>query len=209
MSVPGLKKRQLTGRPTIHGERRPVRKADGYTLIILMAAISVMSIGLLMAVPVWQTQVQREKEEELIFRGKQYVEAIRLFQQRFPGRFPKTFEELLENRCLRKKFTDPMTETGEWNVILPLEGASPQQPLQPQPQQQQQRSTLQRILVAPENALPSIQFPQILGVVSSSIQKSIKIYNKQENYNNWLFFYGQDPEKMPEIVYYGQTSQTR
>ena len=45
---------------------------------------------------------------------------------------------------------------------------------------------------------------QIIGVVSASTQTSIKIYNDQESYDRWLFFYGQDPAKMPEIVYYGQ-----
>jgi hypothetical protein len=44
-------------------------------------------------------------------------------------------------------------------------------------------------------------------VVSSSTKKSIRIYNDQESYDKWLFFYGQDPEKMPEIVYYGKTEK--
>ena len=53
-----------------------VKKADsnsGYTLIILLFALTVLTLGLMVAFPVWQTQIQREKEEELIFRGNQYV----------------------------------------------------------------------------------------------------------------------------------------
>jgi len=170
-------------------------KREGYTLLILMIAVSVLSIGLLVAIPVWQTQIQREKEEELIFRGKQFVEAIRLYQIKYPGRFPKNLEDLFENRCLRKLYIDPITEHGEWNVIL-LTGRVTRR-------RQRQRSP-QRVLIAPLKALSSIDNPQIIGVVSSSTKKSIKIYNDQDTYDKWLFFYGQDQRKMPEIIYYGQ-----
>ncbi|MEE9390001.1 MAG: hypothetical protein V3U91_02045, partial [Candidatus Aminicenantaceae bacterium] len=61
-----------------------------------------------------------------------------------------------------------------------------------------------KIMIAPQSAVSSIQNPQIIGVVSSSLKESIKIYNEQETYDKWLFFYGQDPKKMPEIIYYGQ-----
>lgn len=170
-----------------------MNRERGYTLIILIVAISVMSIGLLVAIPVWKTQIQREKEEELIFRGRQYVEAIRLFQIKYPGRFPDTLEQLLEEKCIRKLFKDPMTEEGEWNIILHHEGTS-----------LQKKRTVQKVLVAPQRALSSIDNPQVLGVVSSSTEESIKIYHDQKSYDKWLFFYGQDPQKMPEIVYYGQ-----
>jgi type II secretory pathway pseudopilin PulG len=169
----------------------------GYTLIILMIAVSILSIGLLVAIPVWQTQIQREKEEELIFRGKQFVEAIRLYQIKYPGRFPQNFDELFENKCLRKRYKDPITEHGEWNIIL-LTGRVARR------RQQQSQRAPQRVLIAPLKALSSLDNPQIIGVVSSSTKKSIKIYNEQETYNKWLFFYGQDPRKMPEIIYYGQ-----
>jgi len=167
----------------------------GYSLLILMIAVFVLSIGLLVAIPVWQTQIQREKEEELIFRGKQFVEAIRLYQIKYPGRFPENLEDLFENKCLRKLYMDAIAEHGEWNVIL-LTGRVARR-------RQRQRSP-QRVLVSPLKALPSVDNPQIIGVVSSSTKKSIKIYNEQDTYDKWLFFYGQDPRKMPEIIYYGQ-----
>lgn len=165
-------------------------------LIILMVVIFVMCIGFLVAIPIWQTQIQREKEEELIFRGKQYVEAIRLYQMKYPGAFPKSLEELLEEKCLRKLYKDPMSEHGEWDVILPYAGAS-----------RREKASAQKILVAPQSALSSVDNPLIIGVVSSSPKKSIKIYFEQETYDKWLFFYGQDPKKMPEIIYYGQTEK--
>ncbi|MEE8377881.1 MAG: hypothetical protein V3R45_05880 [Candidatus Aminicenantaceae bacterium] len=167
--------------------------SSGYTLIILLFAISVLIIGLMIAVPVWQTQIQREREEELIFRGKQYVEAIRIFQLKKPGSFPKTMDELLEEKCIRRLYTDPMTKNGEWNIILPYQRVSAKQ-----------KGSLQRVLIVPSSMLANIDNLQIIGVVSASTQRSVKIYYEQESYDQWLFFFGQDPEKMPDITYYGQ-----
>ena len=195
-----------------------MKKQDGYTILLLMFAVFVLSIGLMIAVPVWQTQIQREKEEELIFRGKQYVEAIRLFMRKKPGAFPRDFEELIEEKCIRKLFQDPMSPDGSWNIILMSQGPLPRRTGQPRrtsrttgtggrprpPGGGGQGFAVQRVLIAPQAALSSIDNPQIIGVVSSSTQKSIKIHNQQESYDKWLFFYGQDPAKMPEIIYYGQ-----
>jgi len=165
----------------------------GYTLLILLFAVTVLIIGLMVAVPVWQTQIQREKEEELIFRGKQYTEAIRLFQMKKPGSFPKTMDELIEEKCIRRLYPDPMTKHGEWNIIVPYQRVSAKQ-----------KGSLQRVLVVPSSQLAGVDNAQIIGVVSASTQKSIKIYYEQEFYDQWLFFFGQDPKKMPEIIYYGQ-----
>jgi type II secretory pathway pseudopilin PulG len=171
-------------------------KKEGYMLIMLMIAISVLSIGLLIAVPVWQTEIQREKEEELIFRGNEYVEAIRMLQMKKPGAFPETLDELLKEKCIRKLYKDPMTDHGEWNLILPYARVSAKR-----------TDSAQRVMVVPYNLLKSVDNPQIIGVVSSSKKKSIKIYLEQESYDNWLFFYGQDPKKMPEIVHYGESEK--
>ncbi len=160
-----------------------------------MFAVFVLAVGLLVAVPLWHTEIQREKEEELIFRGRQYVEAVRIFTIKKPGQFPGNLEELLEEKCIRRLYPDPMTESGEWNVILAAGG----------------RGTTGRgvsggeVLVAPAGALSSIQNARILGVVSSSVQRSVKVYRDQESYDKWLFYYGQDPEgRLPRIVYYGR-----
>jgi len=197
----------------------PAPREYGYTLLIVMFAIFLLTLGLMLAMPVWQTQVQRELEEELIFRGEQYVEAVRLFQTKNPGNFPSSFDELLEEKFIRRLFPDPMTEAGEWNVILlynqnparnqrgsrSTAGARRRGQAGAQPQQRQQQGQApQRILIAPQSALDAIENARIIGVVSSSDQQSIRIHNEQTSYDKWLFYYGQDPEKLPEIVYYGQ-----
>lgn len=178
------------------GRRRRtfMKEKKGYLVIILMLAVFAISIGLLVAVPVWQTQVRREQEEELIFRGKQYVEAVRLYVLKYPGRYPASLQELLDKKCIRKLYKDPMTETGEWNVILnPGTVGSPAG-----------GATEQQVLLVPEKLLPSVKQPIVLGVVSPSRKQSLRLYNNQETYDKWLFYYGQDPEKLPKITFYGE-----
>ncbi len=170
-----------------------MQKKQGYSILILLFAVTIISIGLLVAVPVWQTQIRRERETELIFRGRQYVEAIRLFQTKKPGEYPNTLKELVEERFLRKLYKDPITRDGVWNIIL----------LPPAPSAKK-GGPVQKILIAPEFALDSLAHPRIIGVVSTSTEQSIKIYNNQDTYDKWLFFYGQSPGKMPEIIFYGE-----
>jgi type II secretory pathway pseudopilin PulG len=206
----------------------------GYTLLILLFAVSIVSIGLIVAVPVWQTQIQREKEEELIFRGNQYVEAVRLYQLKKPGAYPETLEELVDEKCLRRLYKDPMTTHGEWNIILPYQRGAVTQPGQPRRSRQnplqrasrRQRgsspdeassragqigkgstATLQKVYIVPLSALNSVDNPQIIGVVSASDKKSFKLYMDSDSYDKWLFFHGMDPGNMPEIVFYGQEEE--
>ncbi|HXU31486.1 MAG TPA: type II secretion system protein [Thermoanaerobaculia bacterium] len=94
------------------------RAEAGYNLVILMVAITVMSILVAASLPLWSRIIQHDKEEELIFRGLQYAEAIRVFRIRFQ-RAPVRIEELLEAkpRCIRQLWKDPMTEDGKWKIL--------------------------------------------------------------------------------------------
>jgi len=196
------------------------KQNQGYTLIILLFAIFILTLGLMVAAPVWQTQIQRELEEELIFRGKQYVEAVRLYQTKFPGTFPQDFDVLLEEKCLRRLFKDPMTGHGEWNVILNYGKAPTIRKRQRTPPRRPRGSSVnqganvkpsaqspQTILIAPQAALNSIKNAQIIGVVSTSKMESKKIYLDQNTYDKWLFFFGKDPKKLPQIIYYSQENK--
>lgn len=180
------------------------RHKEGYTLIILLFVVFLISIGLMVATPVWQTQIQRELEDELIFRGQQYVEAVRLYQMSHPGRFPENFDVLVEERCIRRLYKDPMTERGEWDIILLYPSAITRGQPPQQGQEGEAGRAPQKVLIVPQAMLEFIQNPQIIGVVSPSPQESKKIYLNQTTYDKWLFFYGQDPDKLPDIIYYGQ-----
>ncbi len=106
----------------------------GYAMAALLVSIGVMTLLMSVAMPVWRTQAQREKEAELVFRGEQIARAINLYTRKMGGgNFPPTLEVLVQGRFLRKMYKDPMTEKGDWDLILagsgvPGEGGSPQQP---------------------------------------------------------------------------------
>lgn len=187
------------------------RSESGVTLLILMVFISVMTMGLLVALPVWHTQMQRELEEELIFRGRQFVEAIRIFQTKNPGTFPRDLEELVKKRCLRKLFRDPMTKDGRWNLIL-QQGVRAAPGPAPRGRGRSGASSKgtaggPQLLLVPEASLSSIQNPQIIGVASPSPRKSFRVYEDNETYDTWLFYYGRDPAQKSEIVRFGQPAK--
>jgi hypothetical protein len=171
---------------------KPSRR--GYVLIILLVAILALSIGLTVAIPDLRTELLREREEELIFRGRQYVEAVRIFQIKNPGKFPASLKELGEKKFIRRLYKEPMTQAGNWNVIL-----------SPGPARQgRSGQSGQEILVAPESALETLSNPIVLGVVSPSTEKSIRMYEDQDSYDKWLFYLGHDPKTQPKIIYVGR-----
>ena len=88
----------------------------------LLVAMSVMAVFMTVALPVWNTQAQREKEAELVFRGEQYARAIMLYQRKFANALPPSLDVLLNDRYLRKKYKDPITG-GDFQL---LSGASAQ-----------------------------------------------------------------------------------
>jgi len=180
-----------------------------------MVFISFLTVGLLVALPVWLTEVQRELEEELVFRGRQYVEAVRIYQTKNPGTFPRSLKELVEKRCIRRLYPDPMTKDGRWNLILDTgaaAGSAPSGRVRPAPGQSRERSqerggkapATSQILVVPEASLSAIGNPRIIGVVSASTRKSFRIFEENETYDTWLFYYGHDPNQKPEVIRFGQ-----
>ena len=95
---------------------------DGYAMAALLVAMSVMAVFMTIALPVWNTQAQREKEAELVFRGEQYARAVMLYQRKFANALPPSVDVLLNDRYLRKKYKDPITG-GDFQL---LSGASAQ-----------------------------------------------------------------------------------
>ena len=167
----------------------PRRSEAGYNLVMLMVIITVLNIAIAAALPVWSTMMKREREEELIFRGLQYAEAIRLFQQRF-GRLPVRLEELIEvePRCIRQLWKDPMTDSLDWGLVVatPRRGrATPGQPAGVPGQD----------LAPPQGEQPgeaqgaSPQLPQgpIVGVYSRSTDEALKVFFGRDRYDQWQF----------------------
>ena len=99
-------------------------------------AITVLNIMVAAVLPLWSTEIRRDKEEELIFRGLQYAEAIRVFQirfQRLPDQASKSCVEV-KPRCIRQLWKDPMTEDGKWGLIFQNQGNRSGQTPSPTPQ---------------------------------------------------------------------------
>jgi len=101
------------------GRRGATAPGSGYALLVVMAMAVLLLVSLTAALPSVYQEAQREREEELIFRGMQYARAIALFHRQFQ-RFPTNVKELLQTngmRFLRQAYPDPMDRKGKWRFI--------------------------------------------------------------------------------------------
>jgi type II secretory pathway pseudopilin PulG len=152
----------------------------GFTYIALLTAIVILGITLTAAGKYWQNILQREKEEELLFRGNQYVLAIERYSKAIPGlqsRAPSSIDDLFSDtskRYLRRRYKDPITG-GDFVEIFTIIGG---------------------------------QTKQLTGVHSSSDKEPLKqsnfpadpLYFKdfegKKKYSDWQFVYGQQLVQM-------------
>jgi type II secretory pathway pseudopilin PulG len=99
---------------------RPRRRESGYVLLALMLTLTLLLAALAVEAPRIAQQIKREKEEELVHRGKDYATAVKRFVHKNGGRYPVSVEQL-ENtnhiRFLRKKYVDPMTGESDWKMV--------------------------------------------------------------------------------------------
>jgi type II secretory pathway pseudopilin PulG len=110
----------------------------GYTLVALLALMTIMSLFALAVAPSAQQQALRDREKEAIFRGEQIAEAIKtyyLYRTRTTGQvgdnaLPNSMDQLLagipvvggsKNRMILRLSAarDPLTIEGEWRFIRP------------------------------------------------------------------------------------------
>ncbi|MCX6539431.1 MAG: type II secretion system protein [Acidobacteria bacterium] len=186
---------------------------SGYAMAVLLVTLAVMGVVIGVAMPIWRTVIQREKEEELIFRGRQYTRAIGLFQRRFANTYPPSFDMLVEQKFLRKKFKDPMTEDGEFQVLyqgsaLALPGGRGSQSGTTGLQTGSGASAFGAgsqgavigVASSRQGELPSMMSitggrggtgPQVgvIGVASKSTDKSIRILDGRSRYSEWQFIW--------------------
>ena len=161
----------------------------------LLVGITVASILIASVLPLASAQAQREREAELIFRGLQYSEGIRVFRRRF-GRYPNSLEELLEvkPRSVRKLWKDPMTKDGAWGIVslegTPVNTGVPSVPgggrIGPGP------TPTPRPTPTPSRAenpfpAPGDRTGPVLGVYSKSTERGFRTWEGREAYNEWRF----------------------
>jgi hypothetical protein len=105
--------------PTMPTTRR--RNQAGFTLMMVIFMVASILIIAAAGTQSILTQGRREKEEEMVWRGRQYARAIGLYYRKF-GRYPTKIEDLTNQtngvRFLRQAYTDPMNkEDGSWRFI--------------------------------------------------------------------------------------------
>lgn len=107
----------------------------GYTLVALLALMTILALFAAAAAPSLQQQARREREKEAIFRGEQVAEAIRLYYSYKaskgitgdPG-LPSSIDDLREGLAVGTKKVqilrgsaarDPLSASGEWQMVGP------------------------------------------------------------------------------------------
>jgi type II secretory pathway pseudopilin PulG len=123
--------------PHASHRRSEPRREQGYTLVALLALMTVLALFALAAAPSIRQQAQREREIEAIFRGEQVADAIRDYykyrsSQGVPVEqaLPTSIDQLLEGipmpggskkrQILRASAArDPLSASGEWRFVRP------------------------------------------------------------------------------------------
>jgi len=100
---------------------------DGFTYMTLLLAVVIIGIALSAVGRQWSLIDRRDKENELLFRGDQFVIAIDAYFKSAHGGaniYPKTLEDLLKDsrslvvkRYLRRMYEDPVTGKADWIPI--------------------------------------------------------------------------------------------
>ena len=109
-----------------HVPRFLLRRAEGFTYLGMLLLVTIMGFGLAAFGELYSHAAQRDKEQELLFVGAQFRDAIASYYNRSPGAktYPKTLEDLVEDQRfpmpqhhLRRIYRDPMTESADWAVV--------------------------------------------------------------------------------------------
>jgi len=161
--------------------------------------------------PVWRHEAQRQKEDELIWRGNQYVRAIRLYQMKMRT-LPPSVDALVQGHFLRKAYKDPITKD-DFDLLGPAATQPGLAPGQGQATPGRGVQTTMPIsgvgtpqmsptvpvgsstpMTSPSAASNGMVPGGLTGVRSKSKDESIKIYQGRTHYNEWTFiFAGQQP----------------
>lgn len=156
-----------------------MRKQQGVAYMWLLLLMLFMSIMIGTAIEGWSTSAQRVREQQLLWTGDQYRQAIRNYYEQSPGgnkQYPLSLDELLEDkryvtiqRHLRKLYHDPITGKPDWTVITSPDG-------------------------------------RIIGVASRSERKPVKTggfsspyqeFRGKQRYADWKFVYEPAPPPAP------------
>ncbi|MFA6180012.1 MAG: type II secretion system protein [Candidatus Methylopumilus sp.] len=102
------------------------RHNRGFSYMGLLLFIAIAGIGLSAVGMTWHSQVKAENEQQLLFVGTQFRNALNSYYESTPvatKTYPLTLQDLLRDkrfpnvkRHLRQIYTDPMTGNTEWGI---------------------------------------------------------------------------------------------
>lgn len=101
---------------------RSAKQQEGYALLLVVFFASILLIGTMSIGLRTLTEGRREKEQDMIWRGKQYTRGIKMYYRKL-GRFPNSMDDLVKPkignlRFMRQQYTDPMNkDDGSWRFI--------------------------------------------------------------------------------------------
>lgn len=100
--------------------------ARGFSYIGLLIMIAIAGVGLSAAGMSWQYQIRAEKEQQLLFVGAQFRNAINSYYEFSPSltkTYPLTLDDLLLDkrlpkikRHLRRLYSDPISGKPDWGI---------------------------------------------------------------------------------------------
>jgi hypothetical protein len=105
-----------------HPYPRTKREQRGYALIMVVLMATMLLLMAMMVAPNILTYGRREKEKEMIWRGKQYSRGVKLYTRKM-GHFPTSLDDLTKPkvgslRFMRQAYKDPMNnKDGSWRLI--------------------------------------------------------------------------------------------
>lgn len=98
------------------------RSQQGYALLLVVFMATALLIAAMVVAPSIMTEGKREKEKEMIWRGKQYTRGVKLYYRKL-GHFPTSMDDLTKPkigtlRFMRQAYKDPMNaQDGSWRLI--------------------------------------------------------------------------------------------
>src|SRR6185295_4851792 len=112
-----------TGRAA--GGGRSPRGEGGYSLVALVASVTIMLILMTAAVPSWKYVMKNDREEELLYRGGEIADAIVRFQKKNANAYPTSLDQLVKGKFLRRLYKEPMSKDGKWRLIHQGQAVAP------------------------------------------------------------------------------------
>lgn len=154
----------------------------------LLAMLAIMTLALMLAMPSWRYLVQDDKEQELIFRGRQISSAIARFQRKNGNSLPASFEQLVQGKYLRKAYADPLVPDGKWRIVRPGEvGPAPAPPRVGGGTVIRPNATPSPTPIGRTGGGTGLVAGPIAGVVSLSKEKALRVVNGSQDYTRWVF----------------------